>query len=44
MKQLGQQVYTYLGIFELDKIRKTEMKQKVTKECKRRQRLILKEK
>ena len=39
MKQLGQQVYTYLGIFELDKIRKTEMKQKVTKECKRRQRL-----
>ena len=44
MKQLGQQVYTYLGIFELDKIRKTEMKQKVIKECKRRQRLILKEK
>ena len=44
MKQVGQEVYTYLGIIELDKIKETEMKEKITKEYKRRQRLILKSK
>ena len=44
MKQVGQEVYTYLGIIELDKIKETEMKKKITKEYKRRQRLILKSK
>ena len=42
MKQVGQEGYKYLGIIELDKIKKTEMKEKITKEYKRRQRLILK--
>ena len=28
MKQVGQEGYTYLGIIELDKIKKTEMKEK----------------
>ena len=42
MKQVGQEGYTYLGIIELDKIKETEMKEKITKEYKRRQRLILK--
>ena len=42
MKQVGQEEYTYLGITELDKIKETEMKEKITKEYKRRQRLILK--
>ena len=40
MKQVGQEGYTYLGIIELDKIKETEMKKKITKECKQRQRLI----
>ena len=44
MKQVGQEGYTYLGIIELDKIKETEMKEKITKEYKRRQRLILKSK
>ena len=44
MKQVGQEGYTYLGIIELDNIKKTEMKEKITKEYKRRQRLILKSK
>ena len=42
MKQVGQERYTYLGVIELDKIKETEMKEKTTKEYKRRQRLILK--
>ena len=44
MKQVRQEGYTYLGIIELDKIKETEMKEKITKEYKRRQRLILKSK
>ena len=44
MKQVGQKGYTYLGIIELDKIKKTEMKEEITKEYKRRQRLILRSK
>ena len=32
MKQIGQEGYTYLGIIELDKIKETEMKEKITKE------------
>ena len=44
MKQVGQEGYTYLGITELDKIKETEMKEKITKEYKRRQRLVLKSK
>ena len=44
MKQVGQERYTYLGIIELAKIKETEMKEKITKEYKRRQRLILKSK
>ena len=44
MKQVGQEGYTYLGIIELDKIKDTEMKEKITKEYKRRQILILKSK
>ena len=40
MKQVGQEGYTYLGIIELDKIKETEMKKKINKECKQRQRLI----
>ena len=34
MKQVGQERYTYLGITELDKIKETEMKEKITKEYK----------
>ena len=34
MKQIGQEGYTYLGIIELDKIKETEMKEKITKEYK----------
>ena len=34
MKQVGQEGYTYLGIIELDKIKETEMKEKITKEYK----------
>ena len=44
MKQVRQEGYTYLDIIELDKIKETEMKEKITKEYKRRQRLILKSK
>ena len=44
MKQVGQEGYTYLGIVELDKIKETEMKDKITNKYKRRQRLILKSK
>ena len=32
MKQVGLEGYTYLGIIELDKIKETEMKERVTKE------------
>ena len=39
MKQVGQEGYTYL--IELDKIKETELKEKITKEYKQRQRLIL---
>ena len=44
MKQVGHEGYTYLGVIELDKIRKTEMKEKITKDYKQRQALILKSK
>ena len=45
MKQVGQEGYTYLDTIELDKIREMkEMKEKITKEYKQRQRLILKSK
>ena len=44
MKQVEQEGHTYLGIIELYKIKETEMKEKITKEYKRRQRLILKSK
>ena len=44
IKQVEQEGYTHLGIIELDKIKETEMKEKITKEYKRRQRLILKSK
>ena len=44
MKQVGQEGYAYLGIIELDKIKETEMKEKISKEYKRAQRLILKSK
>ena len=44
MKQVGQEGYTYVGIIELDKVKETEMKEKITNEYKRRLRLILKSK
>ena len=44
MKQVGQEGYIYLGIIELDKIKETEKKEEITKEYKRRQRLILESK
>ena len=44
MKHVEQERYTHLGIIELDKIKETEMKEKITKGYKRRQRLILKSK
>ena len=44
MKQVGQKGYAYLGIIELDKIKEREMKEKISKEYKRMQRLILKSK
>ena len=44
MKQVGRKGYTYLVMIELNKIKETEMKEKITKEYKRRQRLILKSK
>ena len=39
-KQAGQERYTYLVIIELDEIKETEMKVKITKEYKQRQILI----
>ena len=44
MKKVGQEGYKYLGVIELDKIKKTEIKEKITKEYKQRQRLMLKSK
>ena len=44
MKQFRQEGYTYIGIIELDKIKETEMTEKITNECKRTQILILKSK
>ena len=44
MKQVRQEGYKYLGKIELDKIKETKMKVKITKEYKRKQRLILKSK
>ena len=44
MKEVEQEGYTYLGIVELDKIKEKEMKEKITREYKRRLRLILKSK
>ena len=34
MKEVGQEGYTYLGIIELNKIKETEMKEKIMKEYK----------
>ena len=42
MKEVDKEWYTYLGIFELDKIKENEMKEKTTKGYKRRLRLVLK--
>ena len=44
MKEVDENGYTYLGILELDVIKEHKMKIKVTAECKRRLRLILKSK
>ena len=44
MKQVGQEGFIYLSIIELDKVKETEMKEKITKEYRQRQRLILKSK
>ena len=44
MKQVGQEGFLYLSIIELDKVKETEMKEKITNEYKRRLRLILKSK
>ena len=44
MKEVEQEGYTYLGIVELDKIKEKEMEEKITREYKRRLRLILKSK
>ena len=44
MKRVGEEGYTYLDIIELDKIKETDMKEKITEEYKRRKRLILKSK
>ena len=44
MKEVHENGYTYLGIFELGEIKEHEMKIKVTVECNRRLRLILKSK
>ena len=44
MKEVDKEGYTYLGIVELDKIKENEMKEKTTKEYKRRLRLVLKSK
>ena len=44
MKQVGQEGFIYLSIIELDKVKETEMKEKITKEYRQRQRLTLKSK
>ena len=44
MKEVEKEGYTYLGIFELHKIKENEMKEKIIKEYKRRLRLVLKSK
>ena len=44
IKEVDENGYTYLGILELDEIKKHKMKIKVTAEYKRRLRLILKSK
>ena len=44
MKQVGHEGYTYLGIIEVYKIRKTKMKDKIAKYYEWRKRLILKSK
>ena len=44
MKEVDGNEYTYLGIVELDEIKKHEMKIEVIAEYKRRLRLILKSK
>ena len=44
MREVEQEGYTYLGIVELDKIKEDEMKDKITREYKRRLRLILRSK
>ena len=41
MKEVDKEGYTYLGVVELDKIKENEMKEKTTKEYKRRLRLKL---
>ena len=44
MKEVDENGYTYFGILEFDEIEEHEMKIKVTVECNRRLRLILKSK
>ena len=44
MKEVDENGYTYFGILEFDEIKEHEMKIKVTAECNRRLRLILKSK
>ena len=44
LKEVEPEGYTYLEIVELDKIKETEMKQKIIREYKRRLKLILKSK
>ena len=44
MKKVEEEGYTYLGIVELDKIDKNEMKEKTIKQYKRRLRLVVKSK
>ena len=44
MREADKKGYTYLGIVELDKIKENEMKEKTTKENKRRLRLVIKSK
>ena len=44
MREVEQEGYTYLGIVELNKIKEDEMNDKITREYKRRLRLILRSK
>ena len=44
MREAEQEGYTYLGIVELDKIKEDEVKDKSTREYKRKMRLILRSK